>query len=1585
MRKGESGLSLNNAHEGYNYQDLITSYFILKDILDGNLDSFFSIDKKNTADGVPDRFDDLVIINGAYIQRKQIKYSNETVSKTLIKDYLSSDSHYSIAIHKLFETWQNLRTPTTEFRLCLAWEEPINDDITRVLELQPESYSSFNDFPTKVFKINLDLLWKENPEDFNRWNSLKNYVRDNDIDRTDFNEFCNNLLIEVNLPKASLEFEKPSDLEKILIDQAHRIGIEQYPNDDIYISDFLVRLADLSGVYRTRSTQISVKDILSALRVRTDFGRLEQRFEIDQNKNITSDEKNSLFIENVIANNKTLLIGEPGSGKSWFLTNLIEHLTRKEHVVIRHYCFTSTSDSSFEKRVSSDVFFGNLISDIERYFPQIKKEKQQLYASNLKELNLLLAAVDEPIIIIVDGLDHIDRALKTSVTLSKEKTRIIGYISEIELPANVSILLGSQPTVEVDTLTESNDFIRVQLPKWDIENTKELMGRFEYEDIPINGQNLSTLLNEKSEGSPLYLTYILKTLNDDQAITEELIDSLPKYDFNLKNYYEYLTSQIGNNTTSEILSCLEFAVSKKELKEIIPMKRHFTSDMKVLSPVISENSSRGGLKLYHDSFRRFNIEKLSSIEDIKEIYEYIANWLINNDFYENDKSYRYLLNYLILSERYEDASAYAEKSFLSKSLYYGHSESLIKNNYKHFLHVAEKSQDWPLFIYSGELHRAISTTNSEESHSQFLDNFELYFEAICSIYGTEKANALLFFNGEKNYSDRITAKGFTILQEYGCTPYWEEISRLFESSVELEDFRYFICYQDQENNDLDEIFDSILSDEDSDFLRIFIEEVFKIKGFEVILHHYKSVDNDEDKTIALRINAALERTNCEQRILIADDKQLSEIEPLDLSFIDKHIKNNELYKFYFNVERHVQSDIQALIDFEKGIPSHNFVRNWIKYFIRLFIIENTCADANKEKEILENIKFLASDTDRFKGEPRAVTFTHTHSRLIELTIERSLGYIVSKESWEEAISDLMKIPHSILPTIEKKFLNDKNIHLIIDAYDQFDKAENNEYYEHADYSFRKSIYYGKVGMINEAKDELEKALLLITSYTSRKDTTLTEVIEPLSAINNINPDFAKDYSKRLKYLTDAVMKHTEEGKGIRWLTIDWFEQLLNVDYELATTYLVNEFLTNEYFWKLDYMFVAYLQQSHSVDPIILNFLYYLSPTNNRDDYLSGFLDVIIKLKNIDEKLAQLSLLKLSIRDWNDELSHNTETKFHQLKDQFGIAPPIRNKKSKNARPSSLSKNKKLSVSLTKWLCKEVSLRNKSKPELLGYYDKKDRLSDEDFNYLYFYLQEGSNDQLAIELLIPIITKKLPGDTEEHYKKIRALIEKLSLLDETKVFLFISNFVYSKDGWYSSFVDKESLKNAIKIDKDHSLKVLAKALREIFSSSDFLYKYVANLIIAFEHAGLEDESTLSMYKRSFDFIENRLPDKNDFKWESVESFELSDMNHDELAIVVILSKTKNLDAFVQKDIIVAISYLMKHDDTLLIKPFRWFFNNIERFHQLSVAGILELFLVEIDSHSVFLNKVKLELKKAFVSENLYIHNTLQDILDGLDNE
>jgi hypothetical protein len=63
---------LNFAHEGYEYQDLLTAYFILNEILHGN-ESTFHIDKKLSS---IDAFDDLTIARKGIVLKKQIKYSN---------------------------------------------------------------------------------------------------------------------------------------------------------------------------------------------------------------------------------------------------------------------------------------------------------------------------------------------------------------------------------------------------------------------------------------------------------------------------------------------------------------------------------------------------------------------------------------------------------------------------------------------------------------------------------------------------------------------------------------------------------------------------------------------------------------------------------------------------------------------------------------------------------------------------------------------------------------------------------------------------------------------------------------------------------------------------------------------------------------------------------------------------------------------------------------------------------------------------------------------------------------------------------------------------------------------------------------------------------------------------------------------------------------------------------------------------------------------------------------------------------------------------------------------------------------------
>lgn len=1574
-------MSLNSAHEGYNYQDLITSYFILKELLEGNWDSIFTIDKKNTSYGVPDRFDDLVITNGTKIQRKQIKYSNDSTSKTLEKDDLANDSGYGLAIYKLYETWCDLRTIQTEFRLCLAWNEPVDDNICRVL--YPKNVStSFDDHATKVFQINLDNLWEINPENFNRWNNLKKYVKESTVDRNLFNEFCNDLIIEVNFPKASLEFDNPNDLEIILIRQAEKLGIGQYPNDDVYIPDFLVRLAELAGKCRSASKEIAVKEILNVLRIKTNFGEIEQKFQIDPNKNVVSDSVNQKFLTQIIQNKKNLLIGEPGAGKSWFLTNFIEYLESKNIAVIRHYCFTSIEDDLSEQRVLSDVFFGNLIASITKKNPNIKNVKENLLASNLKELNILLSQVKNSLVIVIDGLDHIERTLRASSSLSQVKTRIINYISQIQINPNITIVLGSQLVTETQDLIDKNGFIKIDLPSWEIEDIKKLMVKFNVNDIQLDHELLSTLLSCKSQGNPLYLTYILKTIGSISHVSKEIIDNLPPYDFNLHSYYEHLSSQLESNTTSEILACLDFNVTRAELKEIIPIKHHFNKEINILSPVISENSSRGGIRLYHDSFRRFNIEKLKNIADLNDIYELIISWLLKQGFFTNAKSYRNLLSYLFKVKKYKEIVEYADKNFLNNSLFHGQSESAIKNNIEKFVSTAGILQDWSLFIYINELNRTISSTNSEDNHSQFIENFDLYFEAVCLIHGAEQANSLLFFNGEKNFNIKTTAKAFKILQKHGYSPRWKEIDSLFNEDINLEDIQYYV-YSCADDDELKPLFLHLVKENNKEFIEQVILALIEIQKIDSIFTLYNNIDSDENDEVAEIINRLLKSKGIKERIEIAtyQAKKSAKLKPLSIDFNTSYIESSKLNEFYSNISLYAQRDISILIDFEKTIPSINFFYNWIKFFIRFFIIEATVLDENKEQEMISNFHFLSSDIDPYKGSPRVVDFTYGNNSLINHTIEICLKYINSQESWDSVIKDLKSIPYPTLPIIESNFINHKNINFIIDAYNEFHKSENSDYSEYANYCFKKAIYHAKSNNLDDAVKELKQAIRYITSYSFRKDTTLSELIVPLCAINKFDTSIAKKYAKKLKYLSDAVMRHTEDGKGIRWLAIDWFKELLNIDNKLATMYLIHEFIKDPYFWKLDYMFVELLNNTRDINPIILNFLYKLSPTNNRDEFLNGFLDLISELELVDKNLARLSLINLCNKSWNDSYnSLNSETlcKFKKLLDKFSLLDTFNLKNSNNNDKNMNLSKYNLSEELSKQICKVDSIMDKSEIDIISYYTQVENLSIVDLNNIYFYLKQSNNKKTIINFLNPIIRKRFHWGGKKYFDNLFLLVNSLNLEKELAVYLFINIFIYSQDGNFNRFVYKESLKEAVKIDESLALKELSKCLTGIYPNSDYMPLSTANLIIGFEYAGVDKNMILDMYDQAFSFIENRLPSSNQFDWNEVENVVLSSMNNNELGVSLILSKTKHYDAETQREILVAISYLMTYDQTILIKPLKWLFNNFEKFNHLPIAGLLEILLIEKKNCIELLNEIKGELIQFLNCENLYIRNICSDL-------
>lgn len=1601
-------MSLTKAHKGYTYQDLLISYFILKEILNGHKKSIFHIDKKHTTStylsqekntngeykqkNTPDRFDDLVIVRDSIIERKQIKYSDEDTDRNLIKNDFANDSK-GLALYEVYRTWLELKDNTTEFRLCLAWDQPTDSDIKSIM--QPTTFpKSFNSFSTKTYKINIDNLWSPNLLPVNSWQNLKKFVVDYTINRDDFKNFCDDLIIELEFPKASLDFNSPSQLEHILIEQAQKLGIGQYPNANQTYHDFLSVLA--YTVSKLKNQHISGEEILAKLKVITDYGKIEQKFDIDQSKNIKFINKYIHFESLIIQNKKTLLIGEPGSGKSWFLTNFIEYLKDKDKKVIRHYCFTSTKDELIEKRISSDVFFGNLIADIVKEFSELEKKKETLLGSDLVELNLLLSFVDEELVIVIDGLDHINRILKNSSQLSPSKTKIIEYISQISVPNNISIVLGSQPVNETQSLIDNFAYIELELPKWNLEDTIELMSKHSLKNDVLEDKPLSEYIFDKSEGNPLYLTYIIKTLIN-QHITIELVNELPPYDFNLKHYYEYLTAQTNDNLTSEILSCLDFPVSKQELEEIIPRSSHLDNNLKILSPVISENISKGGIKLYHDSFRRYNIEKLEANANLNEIYSDIAKWLKKRGFYKNSKSYRYLLSYYVKLEKYKKVKKYATNDFLTQSLYNGYPEYTIKKNYDNFLNAAQQTQDWALFVYISEINRNMNATISEH-YNEFEEKFEQYFEAIGLIYGFERANDILFFDGKQNFSDVLIAKAFYISQKNGYIPNWKKIEHYFKDEISLDKYKYFIAYLIAINNLSDNIRKNrTVLFENLNYLKILVEEVHYLEGFEKILFLYERCSIVHRNIIANKINNILDNTNCTQRILVKNQIEHLCLPKLNLDFIDDYIREGVLDIFFSVVKKYAIYNLKSLEKFEESIPSENFFYNWIKFTIRNYIIENNIIN-NKfssynelEKVFTQNFRFLASDVEPYKGTPRVIDFTYRNERIIDRSIEQALKYIQSIESWSEVIDYLNLIPYNTISIVEEKFISNRNIQFIINSYKDFNKSEDEYYSSYLEYKLKLSIYYAKIEKKKKARINLLQAMRLVTSYTSRKDITLDEIIEPLDSIERINRTCALEYTKKLLPLNLTVQNHSEDGKGIHWLYIGWFKKFLQIDRKLASSFLISRFLKEDFFWKYEYMFSAFLKSSSHINPIILNYSYKLMPTFIRDDdvasnYVSSFADNIYQTINMDEKIARESLVNILERGLNshsEQLSYKSLKKLQVLKNILNVSIPIQKSDKEKASYSTFGE-KRLDEKINESLHIEESLKSKNIEELNKYFDKKDRrIDDRDIMFLIHFINELNDDKITKNILDQIIQKRLLFD-DNIYEMLRLLVNAINCNMELKIYFLVNIFVFSQDGWFQNFVSKESLEDAIRINKESALKFLAEALKVKFHKIYYYSQSTANLITAFEYAEVEKKHILSMYKRGFEFIEYRIPHSTSFDWQQIEDQYIESMNDDEIALTMMLSKMRSFDVSVQREIILAVNYMMNYDCSLLLKPFKCLFEHIEYFPHLSIAGLFELFLLYVDSKRDFFQQIKDDLLKVEGLENLTIQKNLNLLLTKVEN-
>ena len=782
-------MPLNQAHEGYEYQDLLVSYFILDEILKEN-DSTFKIDTKEYKE---DKIDDLTIENSLGIFKKQIKYSNETTNQQLSKDILSQETSYQLHLDGLFNSWYNHpKKDNCEVRICLAWKEPNEEPLKHVLKETSEN-SSFLSFKTQTYKIDINKLWPLGQKVLSNWRRLN--IASKNIKRNDFENFCQHLIIETGFPKQSPNFGFTGELENIILDQIYKLGIGEFPNDNISKKDFAFELLRLVTKCRSGSLEINARDIFKYLNVKTNYGSIEQIFPIDNTKNIKTQDIISNIRDAFNLEDKIILVGEPGSGKSWFIQNL-QNKMKEDFQIIRHYCYTELKDKYLKDRIQVNIFYGNLINELLSAFPYLKEKKQQKYASNLLELNYLLKCVDIDTIIIIDGLDHIDRIFEFyQSSLSRNEIQMISAISKLQTSKCVKILVVSQPIKE---LSQLSDYKQIKIPGWKIEDIKEYLNKRNVSDKQIEkDRQLSDFLLEKSNGNPLYINYLTEEINKIPNLSMTSLSSLPPYSYNLKEYYKYLIKKLNfESIVPQVLSGANFSLSQTDLKEITKQGDLVDRSISMLSPVLKENYTTGGFIIYHESFRRFIIEKLKedNVEIESAIFEPIIKWFESKGIFNFPKAYRFYFQVLFENQLYDKVLSFLKKDFVVMSIYYGNSFDAIKSNYKYLANSALKRKNFPKIVLANEINKVLSSTEDA-----YQEGFSQYLSALGHLMGFKTIADYLIYEGQQTLPLSLGIEACYLCNQNKEPAPWELYFKYFDKQegIKDSDFKYYVLIPDE--------------------------------------------------------------------------------------------------------------------------------------------------------------------------------------------------------------------------------------------------------------------------------------------------------------------------------------------------------------------------------------------------------------------------------------------------------------------------------------------------------------------------------------------------------------------------------------------------------------------------------------------------------------------------------------------------------------------------------------------------------------------------------------------------------------------
>lgn len=434
------------------------------------------------------------------------------------------------------------------------------------------------------------------------------------------------------------------------------------------------------------------------------------------------------------------LLGTPGSGKSTTLTHTLRY--RSGYRVVRYYAYVP--DSFIQGRGEVASFLHDMVLALKsrgfyggRSQAKTTEELLDKFSHQLAELHDSWLSDGVLTLILVDGLDHIEREQKTIRSLLE----VLPHPDT--LPEGVLFILGSQ-TLELKGLPSAVK-TQLQADSTRILNMRPL-ARSQVFDMFDEAGLLNPLTSEQkeqayriSDGHPLATSYLIRILADasESSAIDAILDNANPYQGHVDQGYDIYWQGIRQNPSLREL----LALLARLRVPFDPLELERWADEATVRTLVREagfyfhKDTHHRWRFFHNSFRQFilNRTSLNLLDERDETRDHAYHRrladLASQSPADNPRSWE-TLYHLACAEEWEAVLQLAAQEYFRRQFYALRPLADIKEDISFTLRAAREKQDG-IAIF-----RYLLIEHELGGRQQVLDQMDMP-ELIHALYGTE--------------------------------------------------------------------------------------------------------------------------------------------------------------------------------------------------------------------------------------------------------------------------------------------------------------------------------------------------------------------------------------------------------------------------------------------------------------------------------------------------------------------------------------------------------------------------------------------------------------------------------------------------------------------------------------------------------------------------------------------------------------------------------------------------------------------------------------------------------------------------------